>query len=872
MTSAEILAQYGPREAMEYDVAIVGAGPAGLATAIRIKQLAAEQGKEVSVVVLEKGSEPGAHILSGAIMDPRALTELLPEWKQAGAPLDQPVTSDRFLFLDEKRAKATPEFFLPDCFKNHGSYVISLGNLVRWMAPQAEALGVEIFPGFPAAEVLYNDDGSVKGVATGNLGVGKDGEPTANFQLGMELHAKYTVFAEGSRGSLGKQLIARFKLDEGKDPQSYAIGLKELWEVDPKQAQPGLVMHTAGWPLDSATYGGSFLYHLDKHQVELGFVVGLDYQNPYLSPFEEFQRWKTHPEIRKTLEGGKRLGYGARALTAGGILSLPKTVFPGGAFVGCEAGYLNASRIKGSHAAIKTGMLAGEAAFEAVLAGRQHDELAAYPAAFEKSWLKEELDRSKNFKQWFKKGRTVGTLMNGIEQWLLPRLGIKVPPWTLHRPKADHLYLKTRSRVREDRLPQARRQAHLRSPVERLHQQHQPCRRPAAAPDAERPARAGAGEPREIRRSREPLLPGRGLRVRRRRGHRAPADQRPELRPLQDLRHQGPDAEHRLGHSRRRRRPELRRDVMAIDVLTAAKLWPPMMEKLRGAFSVHDRTHLLDPAAFAEIAARIRAIAASGESKVSRELIAQLPALEMISVFGVGYDGIDVAAARERGVAVTHTPNVLNDEVADLAMALVLAVSRRLIEADRHVRSGQWTSGPMPLARKVSGARLGIVGLGRIGLAIAKRGEAFGMSIAYTARSEKASPYRFFPSAEALAREVDFLVVITPGGAGTSKLIDAKVLAALGKDGYLVNVARGSVVDEQALVQALQNGTIAGAGLDVFEDEPNVPAELRALDNVVLTPHVGSATWQTRQAMADLAFANLEAHVAGKPLLSPVPA
>ena len=308
-------------------------------------------------------------------------------------------------------------------------------------------------------------------------------------------------------------------------------------------------------------------------------------------------------------------------------------------------------------------------------------------------------------------------------------------------------------------------------------------------------------------------------------------------------------------------------------VLTVAKLWPPMMEALHGAFEVHDRTHLSDPAAFAQIAPRVRGIAASGESKVPRELIAQLPALEMISVFGVGYDGVDVAAARERGIAVTHTPNVLNDEVADLAMALVLAVSRRLVEADRYVRGGQWKNGPMPLARKVSGTRMGIVGLGRIGQAIARRAEAFGMSIAYTGRNAKPeSPYRYVASAEALAAEVEFLVVITPGGAGTRKLIDAKVLAALGKKGYLVNVARGSVVDEAALVEALQNGTIAGAGLDVFEDEPHVPEALFSLDNVVLVPHIGSATWQTRQAMADLAFGNLHAHFAGEKLLSPVPA
>ena len=433
------------REYMEYDVVIVGAGPSGLAAAIRLRQLAEEKGHDISVCVLEKGSEVGAHILSGAVLEPRALNELIPDWKDKGAPLNTPVTDEKFLLLTEKGSLSVPIWLLPAQSHNKGNYIVSLGNVCRWMAEQAEAMGVEIYPGFAAAEVLYNDAGAVMGVATGDMGVAKDGHHKDSYQQGMELRAKYTLFAEGCRGSLGKQLEARFELRRDCQFQTYGLGMKELWELDPAKHQEGLVIHTAFWPMDDKTWGGSFIYHLDNNQAYVGYVVGLDYQNPHLFPYMEFQRFKLHPAIKPMLEGGKRIAYGARALNEGGLQSVPKLVFPGGAFIGCEAGFLNVPKIKGSHTAMKSGMLAAESIADALIGGDEgYGVIESYEEAYKNSWIHEELHAARNLRpaaaRW---GNRLGFLYGGLD---LKLFGGKLP-WTLKHHKPDHECLKPASQM-----------------------------------------------------------------------------------------------------------------------------------------------------------------------------------------------------------------------------------------------------------------------------------------------------------------------------------------------------------------------------------------------------------------------------------------
>jgi electron-transferring-flavoprotein dehydrogenase len=485
-----------PRETMDFDVVIVGGGPAGLASAIRLKQLAREDGGEVSVCLVEKGAEIGAHILSGAVIEPRALAELFPDWKERGAPLTTPAREDKFLFLTEGRAIPLPT---PPQMHNAGNYIASLGNLCRWLAQEAEALGVEIFPGFAAARVLYDAAGAVVGVATGDQGIGRDGKPTANHQPGADLRARYTFFAEGCRGSLSEQLMARFDLRKDCGPQTYGIGLKELWEVAPEKHQPGLIVHTVGWPLDGATYGGSFLYHLDNNQVAVGFVVGLDYANPHLSPFEEFQRFKTHPAIRATFEGACRVAYGARALNEGGVQAIPKLVFPGGALIGCSAGFLDVPKIKGSHTAMKSGMLAAEAAWAAIQEGQSASVLDSYPEALRRSWVWDDLWRARNVRPAFRWGLWGGIAYSAIDTYLLRGQA----PWTLrHHP--DHAQLKPAHEMPAIRYPKPdgkisfdKLSSVFLSGVN--HEENQPCHltlKDAGVPEAINLARFGGPEAR----------------------------------------------------------------------------------------------------------------------------------------------------------------------------------------------------------------------------------------------------------------------------------------------------------------------------------------------------------------------------------------
>ncbi|HHK75109.1 MAG TPA: electron transfer flavoprotein-ubiquinone oxidoreductase [Rhizobiales bacterium] len=441
------------REAMDYDVVIVGAGPAGLAASIRLKQLAAKAGTEISVCVLEKGSEVGAHILSGAVVDPVGLDELIPDWKEKGAPLNVPVKQDRFYMLGKAGAIRIPNFTMPRLMNNHGCYAVSLGNVCRWLGQQAEEMGVEIYPGFAASDMVWREDGSLKGVVAGVMGIGADGKKKPEYEPGVELNGKYVFIAEGVRGSLAKILINKFDLLSGKSPQKFGIGIKELWEVKPENHVPGRVMHTMGWPLDLKTGGGSFMYHIEDNQVAVGFVVHLNYTNPYLSPFNEFQRFKHHPMIAEVLEGGRRIAYGARAITEGGFQSVPKLAFPGGALIGCSAGFVNLPRIKGSHNAIKTGMLAAEAAFEAISAGRAGDELASYQTAYENSWVCQDLKKVRNVKPlWSKFGMIGGLILGGLDMWTNELFGFSFFG-TLKHTKPDYATLIPASKAKKIDYP-----------------------------------------------------------------------------------------------------------------------------------------------------------------------------------------------------------------------------------------------------------------------------------------------------------------------------------------------------------------------------------------------------------------------------------
>ena len=431
------------REAMEYDVVVVGAGPAGLSAAIRVKQLS----PETTVCVLEKGSEVGAHILSGAVIDPIALNELIPDWKEKGAPLNTAVVEDRFYVLGEKGALRVPNALMPPLMDNHGNYAVSLGNVCRWLATQAEALGVEIYPGFAASQVLYREDGSVRGVVAGVMGISRTGEHKPDYQPGMELIGKYVLIAEGVRGSLAKEIIAKYKLSEGSEPQKYGLGMKELWEVKPENHRQGQVTHTMGWPLGTKTGGGSFMYHLEDNLVSIGFVVHLNYSNPHLFPYMEFQRFKHHPLISSVLEGGRRIAYGARAITEGGLQSVPKLAFPGGALIGCSAGFVNVPRIKGSHNAMKTGMLAAEAAIAAITEGRSGDTLDAYQTAYESSWVYKDLSRVKNVKpMWSKLGLAGGIALGAADMWLQSLFGFGLGTWKHGKPDSQTLALASQSK------------------------------------------------------------------------------------------------------------------------------------------------------------------------------------------------------------------------------------------------------------------------------------------------------------------------------------------------------------------------------------------------------------------------------------------